>query len=570
MPVRYTAAVTSSVAFHLEWKRASRSDSLTAAVRIADGNAWWLHSRVDPADEATFLLADIPVQERTLYVVLGFGLGYHVRALLDRLPASSHVIVIESDAAALSNVARTAMPTLFGEWLLSPRLQLLVCRDPAVLPLRLAASFSACDALALHLIPHVPSMQLVPAFFAAAMQGIREHLPAAAAAHLAGLDATLENDLCNVWANLSPAWRGGDIDALKDTCRSRPVIVVSAGPSLTEALPHLPALVGHAVIVATAPTVTVLLAHGIRPDVVVTVDPFHENLAHFVPWVEVPLPLVFYQRAYRGIFDHVHSPACAFSMREEEPLPLKADSRPSIFFPGGSVAFSALQLAHHMGGNPVVLVGQDFAFAEGRTHASGVDYGRDVADAGTATGGQQLLQVPGVKGSPVTTNGLYYSYLLHMQEYLLAYQRQWPEVRHINASSGAVIQGTEHVSIDQLTVMPAADAAASNPVADAITRSRGVRDRQAATSLIKQWRLELSEVMAADDVAGSFRDSFDAFARTSLYAQASASYRRVRYVFDSRYAPKGEAATIAFHERFREHLRFIADVVTRLAAEYEA
>ena len=161
--------MTAPVAFQLEWKRASRSNLPVAEVRTADSRAWWLHSRVDPEDEATYLIADVPVQERTLYVVLGCGLGYHVKALLDRVPASSHVIVVESDAAVFSDVVR-AMPA--GEWTASTRLQVLVCRDPAVLPLRLAASFSACDALALHVIPHVPTMQVTPEFYEAAMQSV--------------------------------------------------------------------------------------------------------------------------------------------------------------------------------------------------------------------------------------------------------------------------------------------------------------------------------------------------------------------------------------------------------------
>lgn len=564
--------MTSPVAFHLEWKRASRSPALTATVRTPDGRAWWLHSQVDPEDEAAFLVADVPAQARTLYVVLGFGLGYHVKALLERVPASSQVIVIESDAAALSEAVRATVHASPGGWMDSARLQLLVCRDPTVVPLRLAASFSACDALSLQLIPHVPSMQLAPGFYDAVIQIVRAQLPDAAAAHVTSLDTMLERDLRNFWANLAPTWRGGHIDALKDICRGRPVLVVSAGPSLTAALPHLAALVGRAVIVATAPTVTVLLANGIRPDVVVTVDPFPENVAHFVPWSSVALPLVYYQRTCHTIFEWYAGPVCAFSMREEAPLPLKADARPSIFFPGGSVAFSALQLAHHMGGNPVVLVGQDFAFADGRTHASGVDYGRDVPDADSAVGGQQLLQVPGVHGEPVTTNGLYYSYLLHMQEYLVAYSRQHQDIRHVNASAGAVIQGAEYVAVDQLvsSLNLPDHAAQASPIAAAITASHGPTDRRAVAALIRQWRTELAQVLQRDSEGRSFRQSFADFEQTTLHAQAASSYRRVRYVFESRYAPRGDEGADAFRARFSEHLRFIADTLTRLSAEYGA
>jgi hypothetical protein len=67
----------------------------TAIVRVDDGRELLLHSRVDPLEETAFFAAGVTPQERTLYAVLGFGLGYHVRALLERIPESSQVIVLE-------------------------------------------------------------------------------------------------------------------------------------------------------------------------------------------------------------------------------------------------------------------------------------------------------------------------------------------------------------------------------------------------------------------------------------------------------------------------------------------
>jgi hypothetical protein len=562
--------VTHPADFHLEWKRATPSTLPTAIVHAADGRAWWLHSRVDPREEAQFLIEDVPAQERTLYVVLGFGLGYHVKAVLDRVAASSHVMVIEPDTAALSDCARAHEALGVGSWIDSPRLHLLVCRDPAVLPLRLAASFSAYDALTLQMIPHMPSMQLGAAFFQAAIALVQEHLPAAATAHLAGLESTLENDLRNFWANLAPTWRGGDIDSLRNVVSAKPVVIVSAGPSLTDALPFLLAMQDRALLVATAPTVPVLLSHGIRPDLVVAVDPFPENLAHFVTWDGTDIPLVYYQKVFRGILERYQGPVCAFSMRDEQPLPLKADSRPSPFFPGGSVAFSALQLAHHMGGSPIVFVGQDFAFADGRTHAVGVDYGRDVG-ASEPRGAEQLFDVPGVAGRPVKTNGLYYSYLLHMQEYLLAYRRVRPDVRHINASSGAVILGTERRTLERVVadLLPAATEPPGDVVRRVIVHARRPVNRAEASAFVTGWRADVDRLLRDHAVGSTFEPLFAAFADTTLYAQAPVSYTKLRYVFDSRYASRGDDARVQFKERFVDHLRHIGDALAHIGSEYQ-
>ena len=56
-------------------------------IRRADGRDLYLHSRLI-VEEARLLVKDLPRQERTLYVVLGFGLGYHVKELLSTTPAA--------------------------------------------------------------------------------------------------------------------------------------------------------------------------------------------------------------------------------------------------------------------------------------------------------------------------------------------------------------------------------------------------------------------------------------------------------------------------------------------------
>ena len=555
----------SRVDFHLEWKPHTSSGCPSAVIHTADGRTAWLHSRVDPEEEARFLVRDIPRLPRTMYVVLGYGLVYHVDALLESIPASSHIVVIEADDGLLSEAAKSMTRTDVRRLTASGRVHLLVSRDPAVLPLRLAASFSAFDVLRLQMFVHVPSTRVAPAFYQAAAGLIQERLPAASEAHLDTIDATLENDLRNFWENLEHTWRGGDIDRLKDAWREKPLILVSAGPSLNESLPELAGLNGRALLLATAPTAPVLMASGITPDLVVTVDPFEANDAHFVGWDSTDIPLVFYQRTFRGVPATYRGPMCAFSMRDERPLPLRADARPCSFFPGGTVAFTALQFAHHMGANPVVFVGQDFSFAGGRTHAEGVAWGRDVPGDSTQP---HLIEVPGVNGGRVLTNGLYYSYLIHMQAYLLAFEKLHPQVRHFNASSGAAIEGTEPRAL--------AAVLADLPFRQALTPASAIRTALAGSqpvsraerrTLLQQWRADSEALLATIAHADSVEDIFAIFASSSLYERAPESYRRIRYAYESRYAPRGADAQADFMGRFIAHLRHVAAAVDQMRAD---
>lgn len=570
-PLRYTRRVTSSGDFHFEWMPHTASGRPSAVIHTADGRTAWLHSRVDPEEEARFLVRDLPRQPRTMYVVLGYGLGYHIQALLDSISPDSHIVVIEADDGLLSETARAAERTDIRRLMSSGRVHHLVGRDPAVLPLRLAASFSAFDVLRLQMFTHLPSTRVGTAFYQAAAAIIPERLPAASDAHLDTIDSTLEHDLRNFWSNLRCTWQGGDIDRLKNVWSDRPLVLVSAGPSLTAALPALAQAKGRALVMATAPTAAVLMAAGIRPDVVVTVDPFEPNAAHFAGWDSTGVPLVYYHRTFRAIPANYRGPLCAFSMRDERPLPLRADARPGSFFPGGTVAFSALQLAHHMGANPVIFVGQDFSFAAGRTHAEGVVWGRDVQ-----AGSQEApLEVPGVNGGVVRTNGLYYSYLVHMQAYLLAFEKLHPKIRHFNASSGAAIAGTEPRSLeDALAESAARDSGAPSTVVaarDALVTALSNSTPAPASErdvLIRRWRSELKALMSASEIARApFDELFAAFASTSLYEQAPETYRRIRYVYESRYVPRGSSAQTQFRDRFVAHLSHIATELDQLSAD---
>ncbi|HEY0007404.1 MAG TPA: hypothetical protein VGB55_01665, partial [Tepidisphaeraceae bacterium] len=63
----------------------ARSGSPTAAVDNGAGQTIHLHSRYDPQDEAAKLVARHPADENChVLFVLGFGLGYHVKAFSER------------------------------------------------------------------------------------------------------------------------------------------------------------------------------------------------------------------------------------------------------------------------------------------------------------------------------------------------------------------------------------------------------------------------------------------------------------------------------------------------------
>ncbi len=525
----------------------------TALVRRPDGREFYLHSRVDPIAEARFLADDVRVQERTLYVVLGFGLGYHVRDLLERLPKSSHVVVVEPAEACLSAQLLTDGDRHAG-WMRDRRLHFLVHHDPKLTPIHLAERMAALRLLAIKMIRHVPSMLTAEDFYGAVANEIQQTLPANLQRHLSAIDQSLENELHNFWANLSRSWNSNPIGRLRGLWRGRPVIIVSGGPSLTDALPLLPALRDRALLLATASTVRILLDAGIRPDLVISVDPFEPNAAHFDGWDGTGIPLVYYHRVHHRIPARYRGPAAAFVMHDEPGLPLFDDVSASPFQRGGTVAFSALQLAHYMGADPVVFVGQDFAFAAGRTHAVGSIYDRPYdLDAPP----DDYIPVPGADGQLVITSRLHQAYLLHMQDYLLQLARAHDRTRHINTSRiGALIRGMEYLDLESaLAGVEPADVAAADVLRRVLSgHTRIPSALQAETR--ERWAGELNALLVRLARVDSFEQALAEFARTSLYQHAGSGYEHLRYLAETRTLRGADEGALL--KRFRQHLWQIA------------
>lgn len=535
----------------------------TAIFRRADGREFYLHSRYDPLEEARFLVEDAPRQERTLYVVLGFGLGYHIKALLQRIPQSSHIIVMEPDSARLSSSLLKVKGSPTGAWMHNSRLHFFSHHDPRVAPLSLTDRLANLRLLSLKLVTHIPSTLTDESFYRALISEIPQRFPTCFQSLLNSLDKMLENSLRNFWANLPHSWNATPVNSLHGKWSGRPLIIVSAGPSLTGALPMLCAAEGAALLLATGTATRILMARQIQPDLVISLDPYEANAKHFKGWDTSSVPLIYHHRIYRGVLALHSGPRFFFLMSDEPPIPLSRSAGKSDFRYGGSVAFSALQLAHHLDANPIIFVGQDFAFADGHTHADGC-----VVDQtfNTKSLPADYFLVPGVDGNPVVTSRIMHSYLLYMQDYLLDSARLKPHVKHINTSrTGAKIRGMDYLPLEKVLESHGAPVQPPPPrelIASALAKHQPI-PQGARIGSLDRWIAELDRLLEQAGRITDFDGLFAKFKSGSLYAQAAQSYDDVSYLYETRYRSEKEAV---FLNRFKEHLRSVLEELRRIRA----
>ncbi|MBW2348225.1 MAG: DUF115 domain-containing protein [Deltaproteobacteria bacterium] len=546
--------------------RRAANGSLTGGYRLPDGREILLHSAVDPEDEARFLVKNVRPAERTLYVVLGFGMGYHVREILRRIPDTSRVVVVEPARTVISRAALEVLEKERRRWFRDRRLILQNHHDPATAPLFLADTFARHRLLGLNLYTHIPTACTDETFYRRLLGLVPERFPGALQAHLAQYEGLLENDLTNFWANLPVSWECPHVSFLSGSLKGMPALVVGAGPSLTEDLDAVKAAKGRALILCVATAAPVLMKHGVVPDLVVSIDPNEANMAHFEGWDTAASPLVYYHRIWRGVLSVYKGGKFWFTM-EDEPLPPHAGHvGRAPFRRGGSVTFTALQLAHYMKARIVALVGVDLAFHGGRTHAEGAAYCQTLGGSDLPQG---YFRVPATFGGQVATNETYYAFLRYLEDFI----RREPRVLHVNtARHGARIGATQEMGLSEFLERfcgPGGGMAWKPPQAPRKVSSPKTALRR--IEAVDRWARD------ADRFARSFQDEervdavIRAFRGLSLYRAMERSYEDCFYLWEIQARGEGGMrGTAPRARRLLAHAREVSGSLGRTARRLEA
>lgn len=347
----------------------SRSGAPTLAAEVG-GRQLYLHSRHQPIDEAKRLIDDVAFDQKLFFCVYGFGLGYHVEALLDRASDEAIIAVLEPDLVLL----RTAFEQRDLSHLLESRRVMFITRlDKGELYQRLTPHMALSSA-GMALVAHPPSLQLQPDFHRQMQVWLGEFISYCRTSLntlVINGRRTAENIARNVgWYAASPS-----LSRLKDRYRGRPAIVVSAGPSLRKNKHLLPAAADKSIIIAVQTTLQPLLEMGVRPDFVTSLD-YHEICTRFFDKLPADLrtELVAEPKATDAIFGLHPGPLSLLGNPFADDLLREMKLGKSYLPAGATVAHLAYYLAEHLGCDPIIFVGQDLGFSDGLAYTPGTSY----------------------------------------------------------------------------------------------------------------------------------------------------------------------------------------------------
>jgi hypothetical protein len=337
----------------------ARSGEEVPALVDPSGAAHPLHSLVDPKREGRRLAES--AGDGGFLVILGLGGGFHAAAILEE-DAFERVLVIDYDLNGMAELlcSRDYVP-LFKD----PRFYLLADPSPGEIEEAILALYQPVLSGGIRALPLRARTALDKRFSEAgrAIEGAIEKVSAD----------------YSVQAYFGKRWFSNILRNLPRAAEFTPPIppigraaISAAGPSLDLQIPLLRKKRGDLFLLAADTSLPKLLAEGIRPDGVVSIDCQHISYYHFMAglpretllFMDLASPPRIASASPRPRFGSGGPPLTRYISRRWRPLP-EIDSS------GANVAYAALSLACALGAREIELYGADFSYPLGRSYARG-------------------------------------------------------------------------------------------------------------------------------------------------------------------------------------------------------
>lgn len=336
----------------------------TASVVTGDGRRVRIHSRAPDVEADRLLARAFPDRLPPIVAVIGAGLGYIVEAV-QRRDEAAKIIVLEPFAAlAREMLARRD----WREWIAAGRLMLLV--GPDYVGTADAGRFVGEQPV--RRIEHPVLAREFPVEMTRA-RDIADRIIKGAELNAQARKAFAGRYLLNTLRNLGAIVGEGDVTALRGLFTGIPAVVVAAGPSLDLRLQQLATLDDRALIVAVDTTLRPLIAAGIRPHLVVAVDPTELNARHLLGLEPLDRSWLVSEGSIepRALAEH-RGHLFTFRVSDHQPWPWLRElgSDRGTLRAWGSVLTTAFDLAIEAGCNPIVFVGADLAYTNGLAYCS--------------------------------------------------------------------------------------------------------------------------------------------------------------------------------------------------------
>lgn len=374
----------------------SRSGQPNLFVETKDA-VGYIYSTYDPSREVQAWAKKVESKDFRSIMLVGFGLGYHFRALRENLGKEFLITLIEF-SWEIFDVAMQHMD--LSDIFLDEHCNLLISESDEVLR---------------QVIVNTLQTQIFRVSWAEWAAYGRIFKTAKEA--LDKLVLTSARDLRmnqntffffqkewpkNILHNLPTIVKNPGVKNLFGKFEGKPAIVVSAGPSLNKNIDRLHELKGKAVILCVDTAYRVLQKKGIVPDLIFSLDGSDLNYRHFEGVTSMGVPLVFLPTVHHKIVEEFGQRS--FCSNADDLIIdhiVRLVEEKGMVNCAGSVATLAFDVAYFSGANPIIFIGQDLAYPEGEAYAQGTMFEKMKKKKEDS---DIMLYVEGIDGKPVLTD----------------------------------------------------------------------------------------------------------------------------------------------------------------------
>ena len=360
-----------------------------------------LYDNDDPVKYCDDYLGKLNFKYAPIVVFMGLGLGYHLDRyfkLLGEKVGTREIVVFERDVELFRLALKMGD---FIQVFAQPNIHFFVGESPEETYVKLKTEILSKGDIrialkSLKVIPLPANILLEREYYQKILATLKN--AARQIMVLIGNDS-LDSfvGLENVLENIRHIFSNPGINTLFGKFKGRPGILVAAGPSLNKNMHLLKGLEDKALIISCDASFLPIMRKGIRPHLVASmerapgVDLFYKGIENFSGIYFIALPILMSETidAFKGRKFIAYRGYSHFNWLEEEKGTLNV---------GISVANLAFKILVELGCDPIILIGQDLAYAEdGDTHVKGDIFGSRSEDISK----KSVIELEGNDGKPV-------------------------------------------------------------------------------------------------------------------------------------------------------------------------
>ncbi|MCP4220641.1 MAG: motility associated factor glycosyltransferase family protein [bacterium] len=432
----------------------AKNGSLTLTY-YRDNTPFYIHSRFNPQRESEKLVAGKNLAGGHV-VVMGLGLGYHLQKIMETKDHLTRVLLVEPD----TEIIRQSLKTLQWRKLLKRHDFFYVFGSDLIQVAN--AVYGFVNMVNFDTVEYVelPSeTRLLAGFFSKARKVLDDEFKTS----LHDFKAQMAESVMlprNVLKNLPYILKSRPTEALRDKFKGVPGFIVSAGPSLDANVLHLKKLRNRGLMIAVDTALKPLLSRSLQPHFTAVADPSYKNYLHLLGTCG---HLNHFLAAEAGVafrvFKDFHQNLFTLTVGRPITRLIETYSQTMGQLEGwGSVITIALELAIHMGMDPIVFVGQDFAYTDSRNHCRGTSWEEASSESGknldqmqrfekqAITGNRKVSELTDIYGNTTYTSERFDLY----KNFLERQMQKHPDRHFINATEGGVLSAIPCMSLREV------------------------------------------------------------------------------------------------------------------------